>query len=223
MSIKRIINDGSLRNTIGDKVSQTDPRLSDQRTPSDNSVTSAKIVDGAIVNADVNNSAAIAQSKIANLTADLGSKLDLAGGKILQIVRTTDVTARATSSTSYVDVTGMSVTITPQKSNSAILVLANALIVARSQTDTISGNFAITDASNNAISGAEFAQIGTLNVTGTSVRNHNEPLTIFGYATPATLLPVTYKLRFAMAVGSFDIIARNSTQTGQMYAIEISA
>jgi sugar lactone lactonase YvrE len=42
-----------------------DARLSDQRTPSDNSVTSAKIVDGAIVNADVNASAAIALSKLA--------------------------------------------------------------------------------------------------------------------------------------------------------------
>ena len=42
------------------------------------SVTSAKIVDGTIVNADINASAAIAQSKIADLTSDLGSKADLA-------------------------------------------------------------------------------------------------------------------------------------------------
>jgi hypothetical protein len=38
-------------------------------------VTSAKILDNTIVDADVNASAAIAQSKIANLTSDLGSKL----------------------------------------------------------------------------------------------------------------------------------------------------
>lgn len=55
-----------------------DSRLSDQRTPSDNSVTSTKIVDGAIVNADVNASAGIAQSKIANLTSDLAGKAALA-------------------------------------------------------------------------------------------------------------------------------------------------
>ena len=36
-------------------------------TPADNTVTSAKIVDGAIVNADINASAAIAQSKVANV------------------------------------------------------------------------------------------------------------------------------------------------------------
>jgi hypothetical protein len=73
MSVKRIINDGSLRNTIGDKVSTTDPRLSDQRTPLDNSVTSAKIVDGTIVNADISTSAAIAQSKINGLEAALAA------------------------------------------------------------------------------------------------------------------------------------------------------
>jgi hypothetical protein len=45
--------------------STTDSRLSDTRTPTDNSVTSAKIVDGAIVNADINATAAIALSKLA--------------------------------------------------------------------------------------------------------------------------------------------------------------
>lgn len=42
-----------------------DSRLSDTRTPTDNSVTSAKIADGAIVNADINAAAAIALSKLA--------------------------------------------------------------------------------------------------------------------------------------------------------------
>ena len=43
-------------------------------------VTSGMILDGAIVNADINASAAIAQSKISGLTSDLASKLALAGG-----------------------------------------------------------------------------------------------------------------------------------------------
>jgi hypothetical protein len=60
-----------------------------------------------------------------NISAQLATKLDVAGGKILQIVRATDSTNRSTTSTSFADVTGMSVTITPQKSTSSILVLAN--------------------------------------------------------------------------------------------------
>ena len=48
----------------GTAVITTDARLSDQRTPLDNSVTSAKIVDGTIVNADINVAAAIDATKI---------------------------------------------------------------------------------------------------------------------------------------------------------------
>lgn len=43
-----------------------DSRFTDMRTPTDNSVTSAKIADGAIVNADINSGAAIALSKLAS-------------------------------------------------------------------------------------------------------------------------------------------------------------
>ena len=91
-----------------DIVLTNDSRLSDTRTPTDNTVTTAKIVDsnvtadklagdsvttakildgavtsakienGTIVNANINNSAAIAQSKISGLTADLAAKAPLA-------------------------------------------------------------------------------------------------------------------------------------------------
>jgi hypothetical protein len=47
----------------------TDTRLSDTRTPTDNSVTSAKIVDGTIVNADISASAAITASKLSGVPA----------------------------------------------------------------------------------------------------------------------------------------------------------
>ena len=66
-----------------------DSRLSDTRTPTDNTVSEAKIVDGAvtsakiadetIVNGDISASAAIAQSKISGLTSDLAAKAALAG------------------------------------------------------------------------------------------------------------------------------------------------
>ena len=92
----------------GDLVLTDDSRLSDTRTPTDNTVstdkiinlavtdaklaadsvtsakildgavTSAKIADGTIVDTDINASAAIAQSKISNLTTDLAAKAPLA-------------------------------------------------------------------------------------------------------------------------------------------------
>lgn len=54
----------TIRTELAGKVSTSDSRLTDQRTPLNNSVTSAKIVDGTIVNADISASAAIASSKI---------------------------------------------------------------------------------------------------------------------------------------------------------------
>lgn len=43
----------TINDALDTKVDLTDPRLTDERTPLDNSVTSAKIVDGTIVNADI--------------------------------------------------------------------------------------------------------------------------------------------------------------------------
>lgn len=54
-----------LDTALAGKVGTTDGRLTDEREPLDNSVTSAKIVDGAITNADINASAAIVATKLA--------------------------------------------------------------------------------------------------------------------------------------------------------------
>ena len=54
-------------------VAGNDARLTDQRTPLDGSVTSTKIADGAIVDADINASANIAQSKVSGLTSALAA------------------------------------------------------------------------------------------------------------------------------------------------------
>lgn len=55
----------------GTAVITNDSRLSDQRTPLDNSVTSAKIVNGTIVDEDINAAAAIATSKVNGLDTAL--------------------------------------------------------------------------------------------------------------------------------------------------------
>lgn len=70
-----------LDTALAGKVDTTDSRLSDTRTPTDNSVTSAKIVDGSIVNADVNASAAIALSKLA--TGALPTGITVASANIV--------------------------------------------------------------------------------------------------------------------------------------------
>jgi hypothetical protein len=82
-------------------------------TISGSGITSANIADGTIVNADINSSAAIA-----------GTKVSGSFGKVLQVVSTTKVDTYTTTSTSFVDVTGLTLNITPSATSSKILVLS---------------------------------------------------------------------------------------------------
>jgi hypothetical protein len=160
-------------------------------------------------------------------TGDLGdlldAKLPIAGGKMLQIVRATDATSRTTTSTTFVDAS-ISVTITPQKSDSAIILIASAGVSSSRAGDT--GNYGylrISDSSNNAISGAQEVALGLANITGTGDRVSFFYVSLFAYATPATTSAVTYKLRFRSEDASTTIQLRNGANTGQLYAIEVSA
>ena len=151
-------------------------------------------------------------------TGDLGdlldAKLPIAGGKILQVVRATDSTDRTTTSITFVDAS-ISVTITPQKSDSAILIIWCVSMFKAAASEYVAGR--ITDNSNNAISGAETSFMGSANAT-----NQQALQTLIAYATPATLSATTYKARFRGANGN-TVTLNNSVNTGQLYAIEVSA
>jgi hypothetical protein len=164
-----------------------------------------------------------ASDNVLTLPSVAGSLLTAEGGKILQVVRATDSTSRSTTSTSFVDVTGMSITITPQKNTSSI-ILAFLAQCATSWTsgDEGRGAFQITDSSNNAISGVEDTVIGTVNLTGTGTRETRFPIHMWAYATPATINATTYKLRFR-GVSANTMTLQNNFTTAQMYAIEVSA
>jgi hypothetical protein len=144
-------------------------------------------------------------------------------GKIIQVVRATDSTTRSTTSTSFTDVTGMTVTITPQKSDSAVIILAVSYCTTETNTDdNLLGRLQITDNSNNEISGSN-SLFGTNNVTGSGFRFFATPFSLIAYATPATTSAVTYKLRFRSSSASTTTAIENAGITGQMYAIEVSA
>jgi hypothetical protein len=133
------------------------------------------------------------------------------GGKVLQVVRATDSTSRSTTSASFVDVTGMTVTITPTRSNSNVIIVA---AFACSHGNNIYF-FQITDSSNVAVSGFQGPELGTVGVT---IREY---INGWAYASPGTTSAVTFKLRFRTSSGAVNV--RNDLATGQMYAIEVEA
>lgn len=147
------------------------------------------------------------------------------GGKILQVVRATDSTSRSTTSTSYADVTGMSITITPLATTSTILVIATGPVNAFWTSDGASeyGYLQITDSSNAALSGAEAMEIGLGNISGVNTRQIFTSYTIIGRSAPNTTSAVTYKLRFRSESAGTTFRLRNDATTGQMYAFEVAA
>jgi len=143
-------------------------------------------------------------------------------GKILQIVRATDTTNRSTTSTGFVDVTGLSVSITPQKSNSKILIIASVRVfvigVSNVQPDA---RITITDSSNNIIDGStDGGAVFTSIVNGSFV----QMVTLFGLASPNTTSAVSYKVRFKSSNSANSTInVENNFYNGQIYAIEVAA
>ena len=144
-------------------------------------------------------------------------------GKMLQVVRATDSTTRSTTSTSYSD-TGLSVTITPTKNDSAIILIATCLVILSSSTvNDLRGYVTVTDNSNNMISGAQDVRLGPKDLTSSGSAEVWLSPTVMGYSTPATTSATTYKTRFRANTVNASITLQNTTQTAQLFAIEVSA
>ena len=114
---------------------------------------------------------------------------------ILQVVQTVKTDTFSTSSTSYVDVTGLSATITPSSTSSKILVLSNAKVA-----NTQNANFAYLalvrdstfiytgDASGSRDNEAQMSEFSSQDRTITTVDS------VF-LDSPATTSSVTYKIQ----------------------------
>ena len=143
----------------------------------------------------------------------------LGTGKILQVVRATDATARNTTSTSFVDA-NISVTITPTSADSNILLVWSAACAAASgQYNNV--YLKITDNSNVEISGGHkrYGQTGNTN-------NQSGALVV-AWDSPATTSATTYKGRFRAEAGGSPTptayLENNFFGPGQLFAIEVSA
>ena len=129
-------------------------------------------------------------------------------GKVLQVVSTTKSDVFTTTSASYVDVTGLSATITPTNASSKILVIANLSYSASSGRD----------AAFQILRGATVIPTG---VTG-SVLNGAYTFSMFSVAqsyldSPATTSATTYKIQVYVSADTIFINRRalDTSFTGQ--------
>ena len=167
---------------------------------------------------------AVAPDGVLSLPSGTGTLATLAdvaaGGEVLQVVRATDSTQRSTTSTSFTDVTGMAVTITPQVATSNVLVIAIGTYQSSRAAPADTGvNYQITNSSNTALSGAEIALSGTF----PNLRVVDDTFMLFGWVSPGVTTAVTYKLRFSSNTTDITNRCQNQLRTGQIFAIEVAA
>jgi hypothetical protein len=124
-------------------------------------------------------------------------------GSVLQVVSATKTDGFTTTSTSYVDITGMSVTITPKSANSKILIIANGMLAGPASVTS----FAQLVRGSTAIGTFGNTSVGTYYA---AYWNQISPDTDRGYAnvtfnyldSPATTSATTYKLQLYSSNGT---------------------
>jgi len=128
-----------------------------------------------------------------------------ATGKILQVVQTVKTDTFTSSSTSYTDVTGMSVSITPSSSSNKVLVLVNfncsvsandrwsIYQLVRGSTPIFIGDTA---------SSRSVGSVGLVNVAGSGSGNavHNQNIAFLD--SPSTTSATTYKIQGKVQSGA---------------------
>ena len=160
-----------------------------------------KIQDGTVVNADINNSAAIA-----------GSKLVMPTGSVLQVVSANTNTEHNQGGTSYAD-TGLTCAITPSSSSSKILILVAQ--VAFFSVDTTSERTAFVRLYRDiGAAGAEMVHREYVAKGPTQV--YDLPLDIsFQYLdSPNSTASVSYRTQTKLSGTTSDI----KTQAGSSYS-----
>ena len=146
----------------------------------------------------------------------LDAKLDLAGGKILQVVSAVlEGGSRSTSSSTYSD-TLLSASITPSSDSSKILVLVH-----QAGCGKVSSNTRIrvkllrdsTDIHTMSFSDADTASTSA-NAIGTISAAYLD--------SPSTTSSVTYKTQFASSANTASVFVNNGGGSGSIVLLEVS-
>jgi hypothetical protein len=194
-------------------VAGNDSRLSDTRTPTAGSVTSASIADGVIVDADINAAAAIALSKLAITGTPDGTKVLKDNGSWGAVSASagngfgTAAAAESTASTSYTSLATTTdqcaVTVGPNK---AVLVLVAAnLSAATVNPSTINVGIKVSGA--NTVAAADARSLPISNSAAFTTVQHD--WFIFTPADLSSTGATTFALQFKASAGTMGVSKRS--------------
>ena len=152
----------------------------------------------------------MALSKIRDESTD-GS---VAGGKILQVVSTEKLDPFTTTSNTPVDITGMSVSITPSSTSSKILVMASCGAVSNITGGQATEIFLLRDSTNIHRSSNTSGNTRATTVRNGSANYEVESMAFQHLDSPSTTSAVTYKLQIATQDSGTACFNRRGDDTG---------
>jgi hypothetical protein len=141
------------------------------------------------------------------------------GGKVLQIQTTfkSSVSSITTNSDGFVDITGMSVAITPSASSSKILVQASILYSFDDDTyGSLGGIRFMRDSTGIGIGGQDYAS-GIVTGDGNSGVNIYVTVPLLFLDSPNTTSATTYKLQVKNSIGGNKTFYVNAKKNGTNY------
>lgn len=141
-------------------------------------------------------------------------------GKVLQVVSATSSTAQDTTSTSYVDITNLSVSITPSSSSNDILILYTDTTRTTRTSDVSSGTVFVQllrDSTSIAEKQASIYNSAGGNGSNSIVQGE----AISELDSPSTTSAITYKMQMK-ASSSTTISSQFGNSTASLIAMEIA-
>jgi len=147
------------------------------------------------------------------------AKASMPAGTVLQVVSTTKTNVFSSTSTSFVDITGLSVTITPTSTSSTILILVTSNFACSAAGTPQSFNLV-----RNSTNIAQPSTTPTFNGTVTPYLNLFE--NSLGWSinfldSPATTSATTYKIQGKTAGGTFYVNGRGSADFASISTITV--
>jgi hypothetical protein len=139
------------------------------------------------------------------------------GGKLGQVVSTNKTDTFSSSSTSYVDITGMSVSITPSAATSKILVVAN-LMIGSTATDPITQINLVRGSTSIAQGDAAGSRTRAATGVRVDISANCLSLGINFLDSPATTSSTTYKLQMLMNSGTSYLNRSNTDSDSAVFA-----
>jgi glycine cleavage system regulatory protein len=165
--------------------------------------------------------------KVADHASRLTTLEGASGGKILQVLQTTKLDVFSTTSSTYTDLTGLSVSITPSSASSKVLVMmqisvGHSTVGSADRITLVRDSTAIFEGTN----GTDNGTIAWNNQDAFS-SNSTIPLTVVYLDSPATTSATTYKAQLKTSVGTLYVnrsgAGGNSCGTCSITVMEVSA